>query len=154
MGWFQDKRWKSLTVLFPNSVFIIILCVWVPCLHICLCTKCMLGALRGQKRASESPWNKGYCHLWATTWVLQIKPWFSWRASSVLNHWAIPPVPLAVLEEHACSFPRTYITWLTLPVTLVQCIRCLFWPLWTPGIHMIHIYIHARNQIYTQNRNK
>lgn len=28
----------------------IILCVWVFCLYACLCTMCMLGAHRGQKR--------------------------------------------------------------------------------------------------------
>ena len=34
--------------------FSFILCVWVFCLHVCLCTMCMPGAYEGQKRASDA----------------------------------------------------------------------------------------------------
>ena len=33
--------------------FYFILCVWIFCLHVCLCIMCVPGACRGQKRASD-----------------------------------------------------------------------------------------------------
>ena len=55
-----------------------LLCTWVFCLHVCLCTMHVYGP-------EESLRFPGM-ELQTATWVLGIKPWSSRRAASVLNH--------------------------------------------------------------------
>jgi hypothetical protein len=43
------KQFIFYLVLYLNFI----LCVWLFCLHVCLCTTCMPCACRGQKRASD-----------------------------------------------------------------------------------------------------
>jgi hypothetical protein len=45
------------------------------------------------RRGLQTPWNSCYGWLWATMWVLGIKPGSSARATSVPKDWAISPVP-------------------------------------------------------------
>jgi hypothetical protein len=55
-------------------------------LHVCvyLCTMCILGALRDQKRASDSLELELLIVLWATMWILGVEPWSSGEAEPVL----------------------------------------------------------------------
>ena len=72
---------KSKLCLF----FLIILCVWKFCLHVCLCTTCMPGACGGWKKSSSSP-RTGV----TVSCELEVKPGSSGRVPSALKHWAIP----------------------------------------------------------------
>lgn len=51
---------------------------------------------KGQKRSSN-PWGWLYKWLWATKWVLGIKPCSLAKATSVLNRWATSPAPVLFL---------------------------------------------------------
>lgn len=63
----------------------IILCVWVSCLHVCLCVMCKLGAWRGQKEGTEFPVTEvtGAYELLNGCW-LGMEPQSSWRAAVLL----------------------------------------------------------------------
>jgi hypothetical protein len=78
----QAPHWSQ---LFLSSLhfFKCILFMCIFCLYICMCTIQTPGALRGQKKASDS------LDLWATMWVLRIKPGSSMKATSALKCWAI-----------------------------------------------------------------
>ena len=64
--------------------FRLILCVWMFCLHVCMCT--MLG-----------PWNWSYRQLWAIMWVLGNCLWSFAGAASAQNVWPASPA-------HECIF--------------------------------------------------
>lgn len=81
--------WKC---LFNFKLFFIILCVWVFCLHIFLCTTCEPGAQGGQKRDSL----KMEFQTGAAMWMLRILTgchvdaenlnWYPERAFNPLSH--------------------------------------------------------------------
>ena len=57
------------------------------CLCACQCTTCVPGARRGR----HSSWNWSYRWLWATMWLLGVKPRSSGMAMDVLNFRVILP---------------------------------------------------------------
>ena len=68
------------------------MCVWVFCPNGFLYTTYMPPALGRQK---EGVWSYGTGqtdYLWATNWVLGIKPWSNGKAANALNLYAIFPV--------------------------------------------------------------
>lgn len=78
---------QGCTTAFPSRVLILlfILCVVVFYLHVYLCTTCVPGTYRGQKRAVDLlEWNGSYCLL-ATVWALGMKSRLSERASVLLT---------------------------------------------------------------------
>ena len=60
--------------------------------YACLCMLCACLVPTEARRGHRLPWNWSYRWLWATVWVLRIEP-ISGRVASVLNCWAISPVP-------------------------------------------------------------
>lgn len=62
------------------------LCVWMFCLYVCMCTLCEPGAHRSQKWASDRL-ELEYKYLWAAIWVLRIEPRYFVRTTNALNHW-------------------------------------------------------------------
>ena len=53
-------------------------------------------------------WNWRYGWLWPAMWVVGIKPDFSGRAASVLNHWAISPVSFAPFQTFVKLFHKGF----------------------------------------------
>lgn len=76
------------------------------CTCICMCTACAVGALGGQERAPD-PWNWNYTRLWTTIQVLGIKPGFSVKTASVLNHQLSPQPCLSFLNIRIKCFIYT-----------------------------------------------
>lgn len=66
-----------------------ILCLWVFCLHVCLCTTSVYGAWEIQKRAPDPPELDGWAS--AAVWVLGLVSRSFGRVSNAINRWAIPP---------------------------------------------------------------
>jgi hypothetical protein len=65
---------RNLTIkLFQLFIFTSNLCVWVFCLHVCLCTLSVLG-LSKVRRASQILWSWSYSQLWAGMWALGVRP--------------------------------------------------------------------------------
>lgn len=50
----EESRLGSM-VEWAFRFFHFVLCVWMFCVHACLFTMCVLGALGGQKRVSDPP---------------------------------------------------------------------------------------------------
>lgn len=73
---------------------------WLFCLHVYSCTMCM-HCLPLPEEGIKSP---GTRWLWATIWVLGIKPRSSARAASALNHWASSSSYFALSSAH-------FVTW-------------------------------------------
>lgn len=78
---------------FKNFDFI--LCVWVFCLHVCLCTMWV----QCSRRLEESLDRK----LWADMWMPGIEPRCSARATGALNHPAISPGPPDFVDRLSSS---------------------------------------------------
>jgi hypothetical protein len=51
------------------------------CMHACLCTTCLLGALGGQKRTAD-PLELESQGIWAAMWMLRFEPETSAREAS------------------------------------------------------------------------
>jgi hypothetical protein len=58
-------------------IYIYLKICFISCVHVCLCTTCMLGAPRGQKTTSDP--------ADATTWVLKTEPESSVRLMSAFK---------------------------------------------------------------------
>ena len=58
------------------------------------------------RRGHQIPWNWNYRWLWATMWVLGIKPGGSGRAASALNHWANFPVLFLTFDAKPYSIAK------------------------------------------------
>ena len=80
----------------------ILVCMWVFCLFICVCTRCEPDTHRGQKKALD-PLKLELGWLWATTWLQGIEPMCSSRAANTVNHWAISPVLRVTFCDKAVS---------------------------------------------------
>lgn len=74
---------------------IFILCVWIFCLCLHLCTICMPSAHRGQKRASDPPEQMAVNCIMG----VEIDHWFSARAASAFNCWAVSLAPISILKN-------------------------------------------------------
>lgn len=77
---------STVSVLWNFIIIIIILCIWMFCLHggLCLCK-----ALGSWKCSS-------YTRLRAVMWLLGIKSGSSLRTASIVNYWAISPAPSGI----------------------------------------------------------
>ena len=79
-------------------------CVWLFCLHICLCIACLQCSQRPEEsaRAPETGVTVVNCHVDAGNWTMVLLYW----AVSALNHWTISsaPLPHPVLS---CVLPPT-----------------------------------------------
>ena len=76
-------------------------------LHVYMCTMCAHGAGGGQKKVSGP---LSYRGLWATMWMLGIKPRASARAASALNCWAISPAPyFGFWYRVSCMYQSTHV---------------------------------------------
>lgn len=72
------------------------------CIHECMYSKYVPNATR-RHRGHQFPWNWNCKWLWATMWILGIKPRSSAKATCAINHWAIgpgPQVPLLQYQRH------------------------------------------------------
>jgi hypothetical protein len=74
-----------------------------PCMHVCLCTLCMSGTCRSQKRVSH-PWNCKYKLLWDAIWMLGIKIESSGRGKKMLSMADLFPQQYA-FWSHSKSIP-------------------------------------------------
>jgi hypothetical protein len=104
----------ALVLHFLNFIiFLNFMCVQVFCSKVCLCTTCMPGACRGQKRASDSlelkrvwwPMDVSH-HVGARNWT-----WFLWKHAYL---WSMLPMLILnhgshfVLSKCWTAFPRLY----------------------------------------------
>jgi hypothetical protein len=48
-----NGEFNSVQLNFLMGFVLFVLCVWVFCLHVCLCPTCMAGVCEGQKRALD-----------------------------------------------------------------------------------------------------
>lgn len=63
----------------------IYLCVWVVCLHSCMCSPCFVHV--AARRGYQISWKWNHGSLWTIMWVLGMEPGCSSRPSA-LDHWA------------------------------------------------------------------
>lgn len=57
-------------------IYLSILCVWMFCLHVCMCITCMVPDTRPQRpeeRKHQISWEQTFRWLWLTMWGLEIK---------------------------------------------------------------------------------
>ena len=66
--------------------FFFILCVWVLCLHVCLCTTCMWSLLRSEEGVGSPGTEVTVCVLLCGLWNLALGPLEDTKFSSVLSH--------------------------------------------------------------------
>lgn len=97
-------------LIFLSFFSAISLCVWIFCPHICMCTMCMAGALRGQKRTLElglqmvvSYHGRGR----GCVCVLGIEPWYSAWVTSGISWWTSLQPQGLFLNETECHFIGT-----------------------------------------------
>lgn len=72
------------------------LCVYVWCVFftfISIYILCVCPVFTEPRKGHQIAWNWSYRHLWATTWMLEIKPSSSALATTALNYWTISPAP-------------------------------------------------------------
>lgn len=84
----KNRFWnfrENFIFLFRFIYFI--LCVFVFCLHVCICTIYMPGSHGVQKRVSD-PLELELWMVMSTLWMVGIEHGFSARATHVFNHWA------------------------------------------------------------------
>lgn len=86
--------------VFKKDAFILILCVWIFCLHVYLCIMWM--QILWPRRGSQMSWPWSYRWLWVTVWVLGIKPRCSERAAGALRPWASFTTPKS--WKYQCFF--------------------------------------------------
>lgn len=74
-------------------VLFLIFYFYFVCPNVCMCTTRLPGSLRGQKRVS-APWMWGCGWLWASMWMLRIKPRLFVRTMAVKqrNYLPIPSI--------------------------------------------------------------
>jgi hypothetical protein len=69
-----------------------LLCAWVICLHICLCTTCRPSVPWGIRSPMTEVVDS--CSI---IWVMEVEPRTFWKAASALNHWTISPTQGALI---------------------------------------------------------
>lgn len=106
------------TVLFwKPDLFIFILCIWMFCVYLCLCTTHMLGIHGSQKRVSHPP---GTGWMWVTMWVLGIELKPSERQPVLTNLRTIFPAPNFFLRVI-----HFYFMWMSIFCFLPVCYICV-----------------------------
>lgn len=86
---------SSLAIRIPlRNNFKEFLCVWVLCLHVHMHTTCVHARCPRTPKDGIGVSGTWVEHLWAVSWVLEIRPWSSRRAVGILNCRATFPSPL------------------------------------------------------------
>lgn len=90
--WFKGSENALIFIWFKkcillNYLFIVYMCF--VCMYVCAPSMCVVH--KEARRGHGIPWDWSCRCLWATLWILGIKPGCSGKANSVLDCWAISP---------------------------------------------------------------